>query len=401
MSVRSDTSRTTSEGSSITMDDVSSYCSSTESTCESGTQDSLTPGFADDPEGFSRFENKSGLAEDMKLLATMPELYDVTFLAGEEREPVYGIRAILAARSRVFHKLLFLTSPKIRNKKTSRHSGSFARIFSKLGSNDNLNMNSPDVIEVPDFDPDVFRDLMEYIHSGCVKLQPRTLIGLMNAAEFYGLEELRRACIGFLHCCISLDTVCPLLSSMEKYVHFKSTRSLMQKVLEFVDDHASDVLTQAPFAILPDHVVRLVLSRDVLQADEVTKFHAALRWARRYSDKHPDISVKAAISPLLDYIDFNSMSAMTLMKDIRATGTVPDEKLVTALAYQADPASVESMRLRNAARSPRRKRNNVTSQMAALSMSSDRLDDDVNSDVGESDSGNSSNDHDDGSLHYF
>lgn len=34
---------------------------------------------------FSIFENKTGLAEDLKFLASMPELCDVTFLVGETR----------------------------------------------------------------------------------------------------------------------------------------------------------------------------------------------------------------------------------------------------------------------------------------------------------------------------
>ena len=57
-------------------------------------------------EDLTLFENKSGLAEDLKFLASMPELCDVTFLVGETREPVCGVRAILASRSRyVFGKL--------------------------------------------------------------------------------------------------------------------------------------------------------------------------------------------------------------------------------------------------------------------------------------------------------
>lgn len=40
----------------------------------------------------SIFENKSGLAEDMKFLASMPELCDVTFLVGETREPVCAVK---------------------------------------------------------------------------------------------------------------------------------------------------------------------------------------------------------------------------------------------------------------------------------------------------------------------
>lgn len=49
----------------------------------------------------STFENKSGLAEDMKFLASMPELCDVTFLVGDTREPVCAVKAVLAARSRL------------------------------------------------------------------------------------------------------------------------------------------------------------------------------------------------------------------------------------------------------------------------------------------------------------
>lgn len=79
--------------------------------------------------------------------------------------------------------------------------------------------------------------MIEYIHTGSVTLQPRTLLGVMNAADYYGLEELKKACNGFVNCCITVDTVCALLSSAERYIHFKCTKSLVQKVLEFVDEH--------------------------------------------------------------------------------------------------------------------------------------------------------------------
>ncbi|KAG8320934.1 hypothetical protein J6590_057330 [Homalodisca vitripennis] len=57
------------------------------------------PLMMDEPD-LSTFENKTGLAEDMKFLASMPELCDVTFLVGETREPVCAVKAVLAARSR-------------------------------------------------------------------------------------------------------------------------------------------------------------------------------------------------------------------------------------------------------------------------------------------------------------
>jgi BTB/POZ domain-containing protein 9 len=126
--------------------------------------------------------------------------------------------------------------------------------------------------------------MIEYVHTGSVTLQPRTLLGVMNAADYYGLEELKRACNGFVQCCITVDTVCALLSSAERYIHFKCTKSLVQKVLEFVDEHGeerwsasgtflwtfpslffvrifqgTEVLNLGSFTLLPQHVVRLIL----------------------------------------------------------------------------------------------------------------------------------------------
>ena len=47
-----------------------------------------------------QYINKERLARDLCALSSMPELCDVTFLVGEARQPVCGVRAILAARSR-------------------------------------------------------------------------------------------------------------------------------------------------------------------------------------------------------------------------------------------------------------------------------------------------------------
>lgn len=49
-------------------------------------------GLAEAEPDLSTFENKSGLAEDMKFLASMPELCDVTFLVGDTREPVCAVK---------------------------------------------------------------------------------------------------------------------------------------------------------------------------------------------------------------------------------------------------------------------------------------------------------------------
>ncbi|XP_026294063.1 serine-enriched protein isoform X2 [Frankliniella occidentalis] len=307
---------------------------------------------SDEPD-LNIFENKSGLAEDMKFLASMPELCDVTFMVGESREPVCAVKAVLAARSKVFHKMLY-QAPSPQRKKDSAPKENKLRLFLKRSSEPLLNLQNAaqqpassqhQTVHVEEFEPDVFRQLIEYIHTGCVTLQPRTLLGVMNAADFYGLDELRRACAGFVQCCINVDTVCALLASAERYIQYKCTKNLVQKVLEFVDEHGNEVLNLGSFTLLPQHVVRLILSREDLRADEFTKFQAALMWGKKYCDSNSHISLKEVIGNFIEFIQFHKIPANVLMREVHPLNLVSASIIMNALAYQADPTSVDPGKL--------------------------------------------------------
>ena len=202
----------------------------------------------------------------------------------------------------------------------------------------------PTVI-VKDFEADVFKQMVEYTHTGAVMLQARSLLGLMNAADHYGLEELKLACIQFMEHCINIDTVCSLLSSAEKYIQYKSTKILVQKMFEFVDQYAESILALGVFSTLPQHVVRIVLGREELHATEITKFEAALRWCVRYCEERPNLTLKEAFEPFVDVIDFCQISARHLMKNVKPANIVSDAIILSALAYQADPSSVEHVKV--------------------------------------------------------
>ncbi|XP_011162991.1 serine-enriched protein isoform X3 [Solenopsis invicta] len=300
-----------------------------------------------DEDDYSTFENKTGLAEDMKFLASMPELCDVTFLVGDTREPVCAVKAVLAARSKVFYRMLFETASPQRKRPTPAKENKI-RLFLKRSSEPLLNLQNAaqqpqshqhHTLIIEEFEPDVFRQLIEYIHTGCVTLQPRTLLGVMNAADYYGLEELRKACAGFVQCCITVDTVCALLASAERYVQYKCTRSLVQKVLEFVDEHGNEVLNLGSFTLLPEHVVRLILCREDLRADEFTKFQAALMWSKKYCDNNQNTPLKDVIGNFIEYIQFHKIPATVLMQEVNPLGLVPPEIIMNALAYQTQPVS--------------------------------------------------------------
>ena len=45
--------------------------------------------------------------------------------------------------------------------------------------------SSHTTLRVTGFEPDVFRQLMEFAHTGRVDLMPRTIIGVISSADYY------------------------------------------------------------------------------------------------------------------------------------------------------------------------------------------------------------------------
>lgn len=196
--------------------------------------------------------------------------------------------------------------------------------------------------QIPEFEPTVFKELLHYAHCGTVVLEARTLLGLTNAADHYGLEELKVACRGFLDKCMSNDTVVALLSSAEKYIQYKATRILVQKIFEYVDHNAEEILGQKNFLVLPQHIVRLVLGRDELKASEMTKFVAAYQWVVRHCQDNPDVTYQEAFEPFVDVIEFHNIPVPELMRLVKPSKCVDDSIVLNALAYQADPSAVDA-----------------------------------------------------------
>ena len=71
---------------------------------------------------------------------------------------------------------------------------------------------------------------MEYLVCGQCVINPLTIAGLVSASDLFDLPELRQACFEHLPHCLHLDLICPVLSSLETYIHFPSAKTLTVKV---------------------------------------------------------------------------------------------------------------------------------------------------------------------------
>ena len=285
------------------------------------------------------FDNKSGLSDDLAFLTSMPEFCDVTFLAGDPGEPVQAVRAILAARSRVLKGILLeaahgTSDPSKGNKKKKKI---------KKGKQRKSTADLALSIPMRDFDPDTFRELIQYLHTGKCLFQPSTVIGLMNACDYFGIDELKRACLGYINRCVEVETVLTLLETAEQYISHKYTKIALKPILEFIDSNAEQILSLEGFSTLSQHVATLVFGREQLQVSSFSKFQAALSWCLHHL--LPNHSLEETFAPFVDFVALHEIPAMQLMTVVKPSGAVSQELILNALAYQADPDSVDISRL--------------------------------------------------------
>ncbi|KAJ8301404.1 hypothetical protein KUTeg_020391 [Tegillarca granosa] len=110
------------------------------------------------------FQNTTALCNHLKYIISMPDLCDVRFLVGEENIPIYGVKAIMATRSRTFYHLI------IKHQKKQE---------TNLDKKGKKKKSSPKhlTIDVKKYDSDVFRKIIQFVHCGSVDITMENVAG--------------------------------------------------------------------------------------------------------------------------------------------------------------------------------------------------------------------------------
>ncbi|XP_048241912.1 serine-enriched protein-like [Haliotis rufescens] len=122
------------------------------------------------------------LQDNLALILEMPDMCDVTFLVGRKQVPIYGVKAILATRSRYLYQLILqqqkqveLDNPSKKRSKKSKPSP----IQHKL------------CIKVPDYQVEDFRAFLRFVHSGKVEIDSSNVIAIQyNQLKFSKRREV-------------------------------------------------------------------------------------------------------------------------------------------------------------------------------------------------------------------
>ncbi|XP_021367422.1 uncharacterized protein LOC110459470 isoform X1 [Mizuhopecten yessoensis] len=183
---------------------------------ESDSDDDSDSEFGDDEDDVMRFTSTDSLCDSLKYILSMPELCDVTFHVGPQKTPVHGVKAILGTRSRVLYGMILKAEKeleKIQNT-TSKNMKMRKQKAEKTLAPTRL------TIDVNTYEADVFRKIIQFVHSGSVNVDSSSVIELICGAEEFGLKDLRMACWDFVDRCIEAGTdLSHVVTSSSQHMH--------------------------------------------------------------------------------------------------------------------------------------------------------------------------------------
>ncbi|XP_068158773.1 uncharacterized protein rsh isoform X1 [Drosophila tropicalis] len=194
-----------------------------------------------------------------------------------------------------------------------------------------------------EFDPDTFRVLLDYLHTGTCPLTCVSIPGLLCAAEHYDLPELLQAC--FHHCkqFLRIEVVCPMLISLENYYwRYTSASELVNMILSFVESKAHALFKCPEFLNLSESMVQMIMCRE-LQTPEIRKFEAMLAWAQHKVAKlknHPNKDTQFEFECIMERLtrDLNlcRISPSELLTVVLPSKSMKNERIMETLMVQVN-----------------------------------------------------------------
>ncbi|XP_047099238.1 uncharacterized protein LOC124716739 [Schistocerca piceifrons] len=193
-----------------------------------------------------------------------------------------------------------------------------------------------------EFDPETFRILLDYLHTGSCPLTCSNIPGLICAAEHYDLPELLQACFHHAKQFLRIDVVCVMLCALENYYwRYTSASELVNMILAFVETRAHQLFQVQDFMMLSESMVQMIMCRN-LEIPEVRKFEAMLGWARNKirtktsSKMDAKLEFKCIMERLARDLKLYRISPQELIKIVLPSKAIKNERILETLMFQAN-----------------------------------------------------------------
>ncbi|XP_021362290.1 uncharacterized protein LOC110456074 [Mizuhopecten yessoensis] len=94
------------------------------------------------------------------------------------------------------------------------------------------------VIDVKKYEPEDFRKIVQFIHSGAVDVTAKNVTGLLCGASQFKLMDLKVACWDFIKRCFKSEngSIAAIRKGAHQYSHHKTAGKLLSKISKHIEE---------------------------------------------------------------------------------------------------------------------------------------------------------------------
>ena len=229
-----------------------------------------------------------------------PSTHDVTFKTSDGGS-VSAHRAIVAAGSPVFHAMLY----------------------------GNMKESNEKEIELPSVDTETFSNLLMFLYTGRIKVNPECFENILDTARFFNVSSVEVKIADFIARSLNIKNFFSIINVAID----KKFDQLLEHCLIFMDGNAHELVTASNFSSLPAEVVLKICQSSDLDIKEVELFLALVEW---YNHKKSEVS-EDAVRCIFQEVRYPLISRDDLYDKVRPTKMADGDLYIAALEYHLFP----------------------------------------------------------------
>lgn len=199
-----------------------------------------------DDSGIVDYKDPKSVVENNRNMLVNQLSCDVQFIVGDKKEKIGAHKYVLMTRSLAFKHMF------------SGPNGGKSEFV------------------VPEITGDNFWEMLRHIYCEEQRIQVTSVVGILYAADQYGLVDLKQKCLDFLHACLEINNACYLLNETRTYGYLDEEKT----ILSFIRKNCEDVFKTVGMNLLPRDLLNDVLTLPGLDIDESVKRDVADKWAK-------------------------------------------------------------------------------------------------------------------------